>query len=178
MMAPRLSNELREKVMASLREEANAYKAAKLIPEVSLTSIWRIAHKAGIKLTASKYARRAAPLSPEERKAIIKALKRNSNAKNVAAKIGHVSVTTVRYIARKEKIDLKDGKKCAGSKRIGKQKRKAIVKKLQENHNARQTARLFGDVSHELVRQIAHAENIALSRGAPVRKETEAPALG
>lgn len=176
-MAARLSDELKEKVLAALREEANLYKTARLIPEVSQTSIWRIAKEANIELTASKYARRMPPLSPEERKKIAKALKRNSNAAKIAARAGNVSAQVVRYIAKKENIELKDGKRSGGSKRIGKRKREAIVKTLQKNHNARKTARLFGDVSHELVRQIAHAEGIALSRGSPVRAKAEAPAL-
>jgi hypothetical protein len=117
-------------------------------------------------------ARRAASgrrLSPGKRAKIIKALKINPHASQVARQIGGVSHVTVGKIARRAGIKLIAGQAAKGVRRLSPEKRAKIIEALKINSHASQVARQIGGVSHVTVNKIAKQVGLELTDGYAAR---------
>jgi transposase-like protein len=101
----RLPEEKREQIIAALKANPNAAQVARQVGGVSQVSVWWIAKKASIELTASKPTS-GNRLSEDQREEIIAALKANPNAAQVARQVGGISHVTVWKIAKKAGIEL------------------------------------------------------------------------
>jgi hypothetical protein len=105
------------KIIAALKANPNASAVARQIG-VSGPTVWKIAEREGIKLTAGQAARAAmlGPKIPSKKRAkIIAALKANPNASKVARQVGGVSRQTVGKIAKRTGIKLTDGRPRRGA---------------------------------------------------------------
>jgi transposase-like protein len=101
-----LPAEKRARIITTLRDNPNASQVAREIGDVHVTTVRRIAKKAGIDLTAGQTETGHHRLSAEMRARIIAALRENPNAAQVAQQIGGVSRMTVWKIAKAAGIDL------------------------------------------------------------------------
>jgi Helix-turn-helix domain of transposase family ISL3 len=113
----------RAKIIAALKANPNASAVARQVG-VSWLTVWRIAKRADIELTAGQAARAAmlGPKIPSKIRAkIIAALKANPNASRVARQVGGVCRATVGKIAKRTGIKLTDGRPARGG-RMAKQK--------------------------------------------------------
>jgi len=94
------------------------------------------------------------------RKRIIEALKVTPNANAVAREIGNVSISAVRYIAKKANINL--GR--SGPKKLSAEKCAQIIEALKVTPNASAVARKIGGTNYKAVSRLAKKANITLSR--------------
>jgi hypothetical protein len=97
--------------------------------------------------------------SEAKRADIIKALKANPNATQVAKEIGGIHPASVMGIAKKAKIALRRG----GQTKVSAEKHAQIIAALKANPNASQVARQIGGISYKTVARIAKRANIRLA---------------
>ena len=170
-----LISEKRSEIIEALKANPNVSAVTKQVGGVSLTTVWKIAKRANIELTAGKAARgnKSLRITAEKRTQIIEALKANPHAAAVTRKIGDVSRRTVWVIAKQVEIELTAGKAAKG-KRIPSEKRSEIIEALKANPNVSAVTKQVGGVSISTVLKLAKAANIELGRGRPARRSNMA----
>src|SRR6185437_8102178 len=131
----------------------------------------KVAKAAGIELIAGKAVVKQPRLSAEMRAKIIAALEKNSNATQVAKKIGGVTRGTVSEIAKAAGIELAAGKVAGGQPQLSAKMRAKIIAALEKNSNAAWVANEIGGVSKSTVHKIAKAVDIELIAGKAVGKQ-------
>jgi hypothetical protein len=165
----------RAKIIAALKVNPNAAQVARQIGDVGRVTVWNIAKREGIALTAGKAAQgggKKSLLSVPKCAEIIAALKANPNATQVARQIGDVSSQTVCKIAKRAGIELTAGKAASeGGLRppLSLTKREKIIAALKVNPNAAEVARQIGGVSRVTVLRIAKSAGIELTAGKAAR---------
>jgi hypothetical protein len=100
-----ISAETRARITAALLKEPNAAAVSRQNGDVKYKTVWNIAKAAGIELTAG-YAARGRPRLPAAKRAQILAALRTNPSPSWTARETGVSRSTVRGIARGEKIPL------------------------------------------------------------------------
>jgi transposase-like protein len=152
-----MSPEKRAQIIAALQVNPNANGVAREVGGVNPHTVWRIAKKLNIKLTAGRAAQ-GRKMPSKNRARIIAALKLNPNASEVARQIGGVSLATVYKIAKQLGI----GRRKV--RRMRPEMRPQIIAALKLNPNPSEVARQVGSVGKSTVYKIAKELGIGRSR--------------
>jgi hypothetical protein len=114
-------------------------------------------------------------IAPRKRQQVIAELQANPNAYQVMLKVGGISYSSVRRIARAADIDLALRHRRPSTRRdahtIEAAKRARIIAELRKNPNAHQVMRAVGGVSYGSVWLIAKAAGIDLIVGRDVKRK-------
>jgi transposase-like protein len=146
----------RGQIIAALQVNPNAHGVAREVGGVNYDTVWRIAKKLNIKLTAGRAAQ-GRKMPSKNRARIIAALKLNPNASEVARQIGGVSLATVYKIAKQLGLGRRK------DRRMRPEMRPRIIAALKLNPNPSEVARQVGSVGKSTVYKIAKELGIGRS---------------
>jgi transposase-like protein len=147
----------RAQIIAALEVNPNANGVAREVGGVNPHTVWRIAKKLNIKLTAGRAAQ-GRKMPSKKRARIIAALKLNPKPSEVARQVGGVSTSTVYEIARQLGIGQRK------VRRMRPEMRPQIIAALKLNPNPSEVARQVGSVGKSTVYKIAKELGIGRSR--------------
>jgi transcription initiation factor IIE alpha subunit len=79
-MHPSITPETERRIVSALEEDAHASRVTRALGDVSYATVWRVAYRAGIELTAGREAKGYRRLSAEQRAKIEEALQASPEA--------------------------------------------------------------------------------------------------